>query len=151
MPRSAAAVLAAGITDPQPTTAAPAPLATAAAVAERQSASTQMMLIVMTIALVLAGFTGAAIFRFTRKRTPPHEVQNEWRAPWDSLPEQLGSKSKHSAEAMPKDLDEMPWRRIGRSPIDTSSREADEAVKQITAMLQRLARSVATDGRQLSS
>ncbi|MGN1288066.1 MAG: hypothetical protein ACI4XG_16020, partial [Bradyrhizobium sp.] len=78
-------VVAQADTTPQQA-AAPAPAAaTAEASAEKSSSSTQMLLFVMVGALALAGLVSALVFRLTRTRTPPYQISDEWRAPWDSL------------------------------------------------------------------
>ncbi|HZE47379.1 MAG TPA: hypothetical protein VE087_10905, partial [Xanthobacteraceae bacterium] len=63
----------------------PAAAAAVEAPAEKTSSSTQMLLIVMLGALALAGLVSALVFRQTRTRTPPYDIRDEWRAPWDSL------------------------------------------------------------------
>ncbi|WP_338824550.1 hypothetical protein [Bradyrhizobium septentrionale] len=79
-------VVAQADTTPQQAAApAPAASATAEAPAEKSSSSTQMLLIVMVGALALAGLVSALVFGLTRTRTPPYEIKEEWRAPWDSL------------------------------------------------------------------
>ncbi|UFX48475.1 hypothetical protein HAP47_0018165 [Bradyrhizobium sp. 41S5] len=138
-------------------TAAPAPAApvTMEASAEKSSSSTQMLLIVMVGALALAGLVSALVFRLTRMRTPPYQISDEWRAPWDSLhtepapPMAVVSRDRplRLSEATPR-RSETPVPRRAETPVARRERprEADQTEqdnKQIAAMLQRLARSVA--------
>ncbi|VIO73547.1 hypothetical protein [Bradyrhizobium ivorense] len=146
--------------DAQQQQAAPAPAAPVAAEAppEKTSSSTQMLLIVMIGALALAGLVTALVFRQTRTRTPPYDTTDEWRAPWDSTepappmgmtwerPLRLSGMPPRRAEPpiarreTPRDLD----RKLDR----TSDRDQDQTLadsQQIAAMLQRLARSTATN------
>ena len=137
--------------------AAPAPAApvTAEASAEKSSSSTQMLLIVMVGALALAGLVSALVFRLTRTRTPPYQISDEWRAPWDSLhtepapPMAVVSRDRplRLSEATPR-RSETPVPRRAETPVARreTPREADQTEqdnKQIAAMLQRLARSAA--------
>lgn len=137
--------------------AAPAPAAPAAAEAsaEKSSSSTQMLLIVMVGALALAGLVSALVFRLTRTRTPPYEISDEWRAPWDSLhteptpPMAVVSRDRplRLPEATPRRT-ETPVPRRAETPVARreAAREPDQTEqdnKQIAAMLQRLARSAA--------
>ncbi|WP_223968032.1 hypothetical protein [Bradyrhizobium sp. RD5-C2] len=141
---------------PQPA-AAPAPAApvTAEASTEKSSSSTQMLLIVMVGALALAGLVSALVFGVTRTRTPPYEISDEWRAPWDSLhtepapPMAVVSRDRplRLAEAAPR-RSETPVPRRTEMPVARreTAREPDQTEqdnKQIAAMLQRLARSAA--------
>jgi len=140
----------------QPTAAAPAEAAPApepaappaSAAAERPSGSTQMLLIVMVGALALAGLVGALVFKLTRTRTPPYQIHDEWRAPWDSIHTE-GTPALMPRAAMQMRLSEAPPRRaeppVARPKV-TREPEPDtaEATQQINAMLQRLARSAAT-------
>ena len=149
-------VVAQADVSPQPAAApAPAAPATAEASAEKSSSSTQMLLIVMVGALALAGLVSALVFRLTRTRTPPYEISDEWRAPWDSLhtepapPMAVVSRDRplRLAEAAPR-RSETPVPRRAETPAARreTPREADQTEqdnKQIAAMLQRLARSAA--------
>ena len=149
-------VVAQADASPQPAAApAPAAPATAEASAEKSSSSTQMLLIVMVGALALAGLVSALVFRLTRTRTPPYEISDEWRAPWDSLhtepapPMAVVSRDRplRLAEAAPR-RSETPVPRRAETPAARreTPREADQTEqdnKQIAAMLQRLARSAA--------
>ncbi|MGY3589911.1 hypothetical protein ACVIGB_001212 [Bradyrhizobium sp. USDA 4341] len=149
-------VVAQADTTPQQT-AAPAPAApvTAEASAEKSSSSTQMLLIVMVGALALAGLVSALVFRLTRTRTPPYQISDEWRAPWDSLhtepapPMAVVGRDRplRLSEATPR-RSETPVPRRAETPVARreTPREADQTEqdnKQIAAMLQRLARSAA--------
>ncbi|UGY02656.1 hypothetical protein [Bradyrhizobium quebecense] len=149
-------VIAQADTTPQQT-AAPAPAApvTAEASAEKSSSSTQMLLIVMVGALALAGLVSALVFRLTRTRTPPYQISDEWRAPWDSLhtepapPMAVVGRDRplRLSEATPR-RSETPVPRRAETPVARreTPREADQTEqdnKQIAAMLQRLARSAA--------
>ncbi|WP_375780645.1 hypothetical protein ACE103_18790 [Bradyrhizobium sp. ma5] len=128
---------------------------TAEASAEKSSSSTQMLLIVMVGALALAGLVSALVFGLTRTRTPPYEISDEWRAPWDSLhtepapPMAVVSRDRplRLAEAAPR-RSETPVPRRAETPVARreTAREPDQTEqdnKQIAAMLQRLARSAA--------
>lgn len=134
--------------------AAAAPVA-AEASAEKSSSSTQMLLIVMVGALALAGLVSALVFRLTHTRTPPYEISDEWRAPWDSLhtepapPMAVVSRDRplRLSEATPR-RSETPVPRRAETPAARreTAREPDQTEqdnKQIAAMLQRLARSAA--------
>ncbi|MGY4313409.1 hypothetical protein [Bradyrhizobium sp. JR3.5] len=149
-------VVAQADTTPQQT-AAPAPAApvTAEASAEKSSSSTQMLLIVMVGALALAGLVSALVFRLTRTRTPPYQISDEWRAPWDSLhtepapPMAVVGRDRplRLSEATPR-RSETPVPRRTETPVARreTPREVDQTEqdnKQIAAMLQRLARSAA--------
>ncbi|MHC2462980.1 hypothetical protein [Bradyrhizobium embrapense] len=130
--------------------------ATAEASPDKSSSSTQTLLIVMVGALALAGLVSALVFRLTRTRTPPYEISDEWRAPWDSLhtepapPMAVVSRDRplRLSEAAPR-RSETPVPRRAETPAarrETTAREPDQTEqdnKQIAAMLQRLARSAA--------
>ncbi|MGF6310062.1 chemotaxis protein histidine kinase CheA [Bradyrhizobium sp. i1.8.4] len=136
--------------------AAQAPAAPATAEAEKSSSSsTQMLLIVMIGALALAGLVSALVFRLTRTRTPPYQINDEWRAPWDSLhtepapPMSVVSRDRpvRLSEAAPR-RSETPVPRRAETPVARreTARGPDQTEqdnKQIAAMLQRLARSAA--------
>ncbi|MBR0757347.1 hypothetical protein JQ604_34640 [Bradyrhizobium jicamae] len=144
-PAGAAPAEAAPAPEPAAAPAAPAPASVAT---ERPSGSTQMLLIVMVGALALAGLVGALVFKLTRTRTPPYQIHDEWRAPWDSIHTER-APTLMPREAMQMRLSEAPPRRaeppIARQRL-TREPEPDnaEATQQINAMLQRLARSAAT-------
>lgn len=125
---------------------APAPAAAAAASAEKSSSSTQMLLIVMVGALALAGLVSALVFRLPRTRMPPYQVNDEWRAPWDSLHTEPAPPISVSHER-PLRLSQAPPRRA-EMPVahHETARDPDQTEhdnQQIAAMLQRLARSAA--------
>jgi hypothetical protein len=139
---------------PQPDTS-PAPQPSAVAVApaaadsnlNRQASSTQMLLVVMIAALVLAGLIGAVVFRFGRKPAPPYDTSGEWRAPWDPLPaEQRASLPIFASGELPMRRPQAPTpRRTERiqPPADAAREEPESGIteQQIAAMLARLARS----------
>jgi hypothetical protein len=129
---------------PQATAAAPAAPGAVETPAEKTSSSTEMLLIVMVGALALAGLVSALVFRLTRTRTPPYEIRDEWHAPWDSIRLERTPEIPVRADR-PRRLSELPPRRaeppMGRREIATDPDQADEKNRQITAMLQRLARS----------
>jgi len=129
----------------QPSVNATAPAAPAAVetTAEKTSSSTQMLLIVMVGALALAGLVSALVLRLTRRRTPPSDIQDEWHAPWASmrspdLPIRLESPLRLSELPPRRPEPPMPRRAVARNLDETEDRN-----QQITAMLQRLARSTA--------
>src|SRR6266702_2017791 len=66
---------------------APQPAASPAADSslERQSASMQMLLLVMAGALALAGITASLVFRFARANATQPEIRGERRAIWDQV------------------------------------------------------------------
>ncbi|WP_338831952.1 hypothetical protein [Bradyrhizobium sp. 27S5] len=157
-------VVAQADTAPQQAAAtAPAASAAAEAPAEKSSSSTQMLLIVMVGALALAGLVSALVFGLTRTRTPPYEIKEEWRAPWDSLhtepappmtvvgrdrPLRLSEAAPRRSETPVPRRAETPAARRTETPVarretarDLDQREQDN--QQIAAMLQRLARSAA--------
>ena len=117
------------------------PVALAAAdSADRQSSSTQMLLLVMAGALALAGLIGAVMLRLSRARKPPYEIEDEWRAPWDSVRTDRPLPPTFPRRDMPmRDRDtESPMR---RAAVSRDPRTADDADRRIAEMLQRLARS----------
>lgn len=128
----------------QPAATPPAAPATAEAPAEKASSSTQMLLIVMVGALALAGLVSALVFRLTRTRTPPYEIRDEWHAPWDSIRLEGTPEIPVRAER-PLRLSDAPPRRaqpaMARREAANDLDHAEEKNRQITAMLQRLARS----------
>ena len=140
---------------PQPGTApAPQPAAVAVAPAAadsnlgRQASSTQMLLVVMIVALALAGLIGAMVLRFGRKPAPPYDTSSEWRAPWDPLPaEQRASRPIFASGELPvrrRPQAPAPRRTERRRPPGEAAREEPQSTiteQQIAAMLARLARS----------
>lgn len=129
-------------TDAAPSPApSPAPAAVAAPAPEKQSASSQMLLIVMAGALALAGLIGGVLFRVNRSRTPPYEVENEWRAPWDAEHAERPSPSIFPGEDTPVQPALAPRSRRAESAAEQPA--LDDA-ERIRAMLARLARNSAT-------
>ncbi|QPF87690.1 hypothetical protein IC762_15955 [Bradyrhizobium genosp. L] len=133
----------------QANTAAPAAAAAAAEVpAEKPSSSTQMLLIVMVGALALAGLVSALVVKLTRRRTASYDMDDEQRAPWDSIyleqtpPMSLNRARQLSLSDLPprRAQPPVPRREAARSNTPDET-EADS--RQIAAMLQRLARSAA--------
>lgn len=131
-----------------PQAEAPAPAAVTEASAEQSSPSTQMLLIAMVSALALAGLVSAVVLRLPRTRAPTYQVNNERRAPWDSIHTEpaLPTPVSHNS---PLRLSQAPPRRVEMpvSPRETAGDDPDQTAQdnqQITAMLQRLARSAAS-------
>lgn len=131
-----------------PQAVAPASAAATEASAEQSSPSTQMLLIAMVSALALAGLVSAVVLRLPRKRSLTYQVHNERRAPWDSIHTEpaLPTSVRHNS---PLRLSQAPPRRVEMpvSPRETAGDDPDQTAQdnqQITAMLQRLARSAAS-------
>lgn len=128
--------------DARPQAAPAAPVAVEAP-AEKQSSSTQMLLIVMVGALALAGLVSALVFRQTRRRSPPYEIRDEWRAPWDSLSSERAPPISQRRER-PIRLSDVPPRRAEppirrREPV-RDPEPSEDSDRQIAEMLKRLAR-----------
>jgi hypothetical protein len=132
-----------------------------------------MLLIVMVGALALAGLVSALVFRQTRRRTPPYDINDEWRAPWDSLHtepvppmgktpmgmtptgkapiDKTWERPLRLSETLPRRAEPpIPRRDAARDPDRGADRnqEQDQTLadsRQIAAMLQRLARSTAAN------
>lgn len=128
-----------------------APVALAAAdSADRQSSSTQTLLIVMAGALALAGLIGAVMLRLSRARKPPYEIQEEWRAPWDPVHSDRPSPPAFQRRDARMPRDDIPVRARDREPpmrratAPRDPRPADDPDRRIAEMLQRLARTAAT-------
>jgi hypothetical protein len=140
------AVEQADATPQQADAAAPAAQAAVEAPTDKPSSSTQMLLIVMVGALALAGVVSALVFRLTRTRTPPYEIRDEWRAPWDSN-RRDSPPPKPAYRERPVRLSEMPPRRseppMPRRESVRDPVQSEEDNRQIAEMLQRLARSAA--------
>jgi hypothetical protein len=119
---------------PQP---APPPAPAASAHVERQS--TQTLLFIMAGTLALAGLIGGLIFRLNRKGTPPYEVDNEWRAPWDrehgERAPQLAARHKDST---PHPVESQRLRRFDAAHPEPSF---EDTQRQLKEMLARLAKS----------
>lgn len=117
----------------------PAPLA-AEAPAERQSGSTQNLLIVMAGALALAALVGGILFRLNRTSKPPYEVDNEWRAPWDPDHDRAQPQLQANREA-PMRRARPPQRPIDELPSEQPERSFEDTQREIKDMLARLAKS----------
>jgi hypothetical protein len=141
-PRLAAAEPPAGpqatpATAPQPATN-PVALAAADSSMQRQSASMQMLLLVMAGALALAGITASLVFRFARANASPVEMRGERRAIWDQVHTGRSSPSMFPDEDMPI------WRGNVARDLPNDPRAPDDPERRVTEMLARLARSAQT-------
>ena len=117
---------------PQPA-ASPVALAAADSSLQKQSGSTQMLLMVMAAALALAGVTASLVFRFGRARVVQPEIWGDRRAIWDSIDTDRSSPSPFPNDNVPR------WRdHVARDP-----RAPDDPVRRVEEMLARLARSAA--------
>jgi hypothetical protein len=117
---------------PQPApTASPVALAAADSSFQKQSGSTQMLLLVMAGALALAGVTASLVFRFARAGVVQPEIRGERRAIWDSVNTDRSSPSLFPGENVPR------W----RNPVAQDPRAPDDPERRVTEMLARLARS----------
>jgi hypothetical protein len=128
---------------PQPNVAAvPKPAITAVALAaadsslEKQSASMQMLLLVMAGALALAGITASLVFRFARANATPPEIRG--RGIWDQVHAERSSPSIFPNEDMPI------WRGNAARDLPRDPRAPDDPERRVTEMLARLARSAQT-------
>ena len=143
---------------PPPNVVPAAPAATGSAL-DRQSYSTQMLLLVMASALTLAGLVSAVIVRLNRTRKPADELRSEWPAPWDSIHTDLAPQPMFRLEEPPTAPAEAPTRRehstrrelsthreypLRRAAASRDPRAPDDPDRRIAEMLQRLARSAAT-------
>jgi hypothetical protein len=119
---------------PAATQPAPAPVALAAADSSmtKQSASMQMLFLVMAGALTLAGIIASLIFRVGRARARKRslEIRRERRATWDRI------HSERPSPSMLPDEEVSMWRDERHDP-----RAADDPQRRVTEMLSRLARS----------
>ena len=132
-PPASAPVNARAAAQPAPT-ASPVALAAADSSLQRQSGSTQMLLMVMAGALALAGITASLVFRFARAGVVQPEIRGDRRAIWDSVNTDRSSRSSPSLfpdEHVPR------WR--DRDTQDP--RAPDDPERRVTEMLARLARS----------
>src|SRR6266404_4452130 len=115
---------------PQPA-ASPLSLAAADSTLQKQSGSTQMLLMVMAGALALAGITASLVFRFARRRAVQPEVWSDRRAIWDSVDTGRSSPSLFPNENVPR------WRdNVTRDP-----RAPDDPERRVQELLARLAKS----------
>lgn len=125
--------------EPQPA----APAATAHATVEKQSTST--LLFIMAGTLALAGLVGGLIFRLNRRSTPPYEVDNEWRAPWDRKQGERNERAPQLAaqqhiETPPRPVEPPSPRRIETAQAEPEP-SFEDTQRQIKEMLARLAKS----------
>ena len=99
----------------------------------KQSASMQMLFLVMAGALTLAGITASLIFRFGRARARARyrEIRRDRRAIWDQIHRERPSPSMLPDEDIPM------WRR----DESHDPRAPDDPQRRVTEMLSRLARS----------
>jgi hypothetical protein len=117
----------------------PAPAATAHSTVEKQSTSTQTLLFIMAGTLALAGLVGGLIFRLNRAGTPPYEVANEWRAPWDrDHSERAPQLAAEHNESAPRPVEPPRPRRVEPAQPEPSF---EDTQRQIKEMLARLAKS----------
>ena len=117
----------------------PAPVALAAADSSmaKQSASMQMLFLVMAGALALAGITASLVFRFGRARARQPAVRADRRAMWDSIHRERTPHGERPSPSMYPDEDTPVWRRSGHD----DPRAPDDPQRRVTEMLSRLARS----------
>lgn len=123
----------------------PVPPPVAAAVAAdssmaKQSASMQMLFLVMAGALAMAGITASLVFRFGRRaRKRRLEHRRDRRAIWDSVETKRPLHARRPSPSMLSDEAAPAWRRDAAQ--DTRARASDDQQRQVTEMLSRLARS----------
>jgi len=135
--RTAAAEPSAPPPEATPAATQPAPAPVALAVADssmaKQSASMQMLFLVMAGALTLAGIIASLMFRVGRARARKRNlaIRRERRAMWDQIHRERPSPSMLPEEDVPM------WRRD--EPHDP--RAPDDPQRRVTEMLSRLARS----------
>jgi hypothetical protein len=127
----------------QPATPPVAPAVAADSSMARQSASMQMLFLVMAGALAIAGITASLLFRFGRRaRRRRLEVRRDRRAIWDSVHTERSLHARRASPSMLPDEDapaeDAPaWRRDAAQ----DPRAADDPQRRVTEMLSRLARS----------
>jgi hypothetical protein len=135
--RTAAAEPPAPPPEATPAATQPAPVPVALAVADssmaKQSASMQMLFLVMAGALTLAGIIASLIYRVGRARARKRNlaIRRDRRAMWDKIHRERPSPSMQPDEEVPI------WRRD--EPHDP--RAPDDPQRRVTEMLSRLARS----------
>jgi len=122
---------------PQPAKS-PVALAAADSSQEKQSASMQMLLLVMAGALALAGITASLVFRFARANAPQPATREHRRAIWDQVDAKRSSPSIFPNEDMPI------WRSNVARDLPRDPRAPDDPERRVTEMLARLARSAQT-------
>ncbi|MCA6107382.1 hypothetical protein [Bradyrhizobium cenepequi] len=117
----------------------PAAAAPAHSTAEKPSTSTQTLLFIMAGTLALAGLVGGLIFRLNRASTPPYEVDNEWRAPWDrDHGERAPQLAAQHNEIPPRPVEPPRPRHVEAAQPEPSF---EDTQRQIKEMLARLAKS----------
>ena len=135
LPASSAPANAKAAPQPAPT-ASPVALAAADSSWQKQSGSTQMLLMVMAGALALAGVTASLVFRFARAGVVQPEIRGDRRAIWDSVNTDRPSPSRSSPSLFPGE--HVPrW----RDQVAQDPRAPDDPERRVTEMLARLARS----------
>ena len=116
----------------------PAPATVALAAADssmvKQTASLQMLFLVMAGALALAGITASLLFRLGRARARRSEIRSDRRAIWDKVHSERPSPSMQPGGDVPI------WRR-DEFHDPHNSRAPDDPQRRVTEMLSRLARS----------
>jgi hypothetical protein len=119
----------------QPATPPVAPAVAADSSMAKQTASLQMLFLVMAGALAIAGITASLLFRFSRARARRRlKVRRDRR--WDSVRTERPPRARRPAPSMLSD-EEAPARR--RAPAQ-DPRAPDDS-QRVTEMLSRLARS----------
>lgn len=121
---------------PAPRPVAP-PVAFAAADTsiQKQSASMQMLFLVMAGALTLAGLTASVIFRFGRARAKHSELRGSERINWDSIDTGHSSPPIFPNEQAPMRRRQAPAHAARNQPA------FDDPERRVTELLSRLARS----------
>ena len=112
----------------------PAALVTADPTPEKQPAAMQMLLLAMLGALALAGVTASLVFSFGRKRVKSSPVRGDRRATWDSIHTERTSPSIFPNGQVP----------MRHTELSLDPRAPNDAERQVTEMLSRLARSAQT-------
>jgi hypothetical protein len=122
----------------QPATPPVAPAVAADSSMAKQSASMQMLFLVMAGALAMAGITASLLFRFGRRaRKRRLERRRDRRAIWDSVDKKRPSHARRPSPSMRPDEAAPAWRRDAAQ----DPRAADDPQRRVTEMLSRLARS----------
>ena len=121
----------------QPATT-PVALAAADSSMAKQTASMQMLFLVMVGALAMAGITASLVFRFGHARARQPAVRADRRAMWDSIDRERMPPGERPSPSMPPAEDIPVWR--NRAEYD-DPRAPDDPQRRLTEMLSRLARS----------
>jgi hypothetical protein len=119
---------------PQPV-APPVAFAAADTSMQKQSASMQMLFLVMAGALTLAGLTASVIFRFGRARAKHSELRGSERINWDSIDTGHSSPPIFPNEQAPMRRRQAPAHAARNQPA------FDDPERRVTELLSRLARS----------